>query len=188
MVLDDLDNRVMQSISKCIHEYVQEAGFDAFALYEDDRYIGFLKNEWKGANGELRTLFQFWGEGEGFDDYWWVNILPGETTGILTGFYFYIANEWVKNKKPQWRELVKSIFTEKELVKDGFRLNQDGTAIVYPVSFDMRDLLAMLPEKEGEGLPKDAPCFARIKEVLGKIVDRKNVFDELAQKALDLNK
>lgn len=61
-------------------------------------------------------------------------------------------------------------------------------AILYPVSFEMSDLLAMLPEKEGEDLPKDAPCFANIKKALDKIVEKITVFDELAQKARDLNR
>ena len=122
-----------------------------------------------------------------FDDNFWVSVLTGEIPDVWVGFYFYINNEWIKGRRPQWKQLLQNVFTENNLDDDGFRLNKDGTAIVYPVSLDMQGLIAAIPENEKEGFPKDDCCFAGIKEALDKIVNRIAVFDELAQKALNFN-
>ena len=178
-VLLHADERVMQAISQYTRNYVGKY-FEVTSLYGEDKYVAFLEHTWKlGSEKEWKAQFQFWYEGKNSDDSYWVNILTGAIPGALTGFYFYPRNCDKKNVKAFLHEK----FEDKKMRADGFRLREDGMAIVYPVLLKTQELIDMI----AENVSQDAPCFSPIKQALDKIIEKKDVFNELAEEALELN-
>ena len=172
-VLDYTGGKLWESISQYIKENIRKR--DNFASEMDEEGdISIWETSWPRTEDDTPLAsFSVYGEGDGLDDRSWISIFCGLVPGTIAGLFFWY--EWEVGKK-EWKKFLKDFYIKNpELRESGFSLNADGTAIVFPLKFDL-DCLA-------ENFPDLDDCFESLNDALEAICAQRKTFDKLIEEA-----
>lgn len=178
-ILEEVDSQLLTSMGKYVKNIlVRTNSFDLIKTDEGD--LCFSSSRWE-KNEKGKPLLKFLLDCHGPNtDKTWISVLGGKAPGAVSGIYCWYDWESKGIRRKNWKDFLRKFFLNHELLyKQGFILNDEGTAILKPFNLSLECLKEhfLSPDK----------CFEPLADTIDTINSQIKVFDELSKLASKLS-